>query len=95
MVCFATKIYAPIIKKRRIIYRSYKHCSEQTYIQDLSYIPFQVCEIFDHVDDTYWFSQSLIRQVIDNHAPLKRSLASDYLATEGDWANNYGVLEQK
>ena len=72
MVCFATKIYAPIIKKRHIIYRSYKHFSEQTYTQDLSYIPFQVCEIFDRVDDAYWFSQSLIRQAIDNHATLKK-----------------------
>ena len=72
MVCFAIKMYALIIKKRHIIYRSYKHFIEQTYIQDLSYIPFQVCEIFDRVDDAYWFSQSSIRQVLDDHAPLKK-----------------------
>jgi len=38
MACFATKMHLPIIKKRHIIYRSYKHFSEQTYTQDLSYI---------------------------------------------------------
>ena len=52
-VCFFTKMPAPIIKKRYIMYRSYKHFSEQTYIHDLSYILFQVCEMFDHVDDAY------------------------------------------
>jgi len=59
MVSFATKMHAPIIKKWHIIYRSYKHFSEQTYIQDLSYIPFQVCEIFDHVNDAYRFACEL------------------------------------
>jgi len=36
-VCFFTKMHAPIIKKQHIIYRSYTHFREQTYIQDLLY----------------------------------------------------------
>ena len=49
MVWFATKMHKPIFNKWHIIYRSYKHFSEQTYIQDLSYNPFRVCEIFEGV----------------------------------------------
>ena len=35
-------------------------------------IPFHVDEIFEDVDDSHWFSQRLISDVIEDHAPLKR-----------------------
>jgi hypothetical protein len=74
MVCFATKMHAPVIKKRHITYRSYKKFDENAYSQDLANIPYQVSEVFDDVDDAYWFCQTLISQVIDEHAPLKKRI---------------------
>ena len=74
MVCFATKMYAPVIKKRQIVYRSYKHFDENSYTNDLLNIPFHVCEIFDDVEDSYWFCQEMITDIMNTHAPIKQRI---------------------
>ena len=38
----------------------------------MSYAPFHVSEVFDDIDDTYWFNENLISGVINDHAPFKR-----------------------
>ena len=37
-------------------------------------IIFHVADIFDDIDDIAWFSSSLIRNVIDAHAPVKSKI---------------------
>ena len=71
MICFATKMHAPTKVKRKVTYRSYKHFNEIKFKQDLSVLPFHVSEVFDCIDDSYWYVESLIKDIIDEHAPLK------------------------
>ena len=52
-------------------YRSYKHFDKSQYLQDLSYAPFHVAEIFDTVDDSYWFFNKILSNIIEENAPLK------------------------
>ncbi len=40
----------------------------------MSLVPFHVAEIFDSVDGSYWFCNSLILDVIDRHAPTKQRI---------------------
>ena len=70
----ATRRFAPIMKPRKIFHRSYKHFCEADYLTDLSFAPFHVADIFDDIDDIAWFSSSLIRNVIDAHAPVKSKI---------------------
>ena len=62
------------MKPRKIFYRSYKHFCEADYLTDLSFAPFHVADIFDDIGDIAWFSSSLIRNVIDAHAPVKSKI---------------------
>ena len=70
MICFYTKIHVQHKKRKTIFYRSYKKFNEKEYVKDLYEAPFHVAEIFDSVDDSYWFCQSMIKDVIDKHAPI-------------------------
>jgi len=58
-------------KKQKICCRSYKNFDENSYQNDLSTAPFHVSEIFDCVDDSYWFCQELMLEVMNRHAPTK------------------------
>jgi len=71
MVLFATKCHNQVRQPQRITYRSYKHFEKNSYIDDINGAPFHVGEIFDSVDDSYWFYNQLMKQIIDDHAPLK------------------------
>lgn len=37
----------------------------------MSYAPFHVFDIFDDVEDKYWFLDVLFSEIIEDHAPLK------------------------
>ena len=74
MVCFATKQFVKATGPRRITYRSFKHFSEAAYASDADKAPFHVGDIFDNVDDCYWFSMKLLQDIIDEHAPLKQKV---------------------
>ena len=41
------------------------------YIEDVSRIPVTACQIFDYPSDNYWALQTLLTDVINQHAPLK------------------------
>ena len=71
MICFATKMQVERRKKRVIKYRSYKNFDNDKYMFDLSMIPFNIAEIFDDIDDSYWVYETLVKDVINEHAPLK------------------------
>ena len=59
-------------KDKWITYRSYKHFQDQDYLDDVSRIPFHMCDVFDDSDDAYWAYNKLLRDVIDTHTPQKR-----------------------
>ena len=71
MVLFATKIHVITRKPRKIMYRSYKFFDKSNYVKDLSMAPFHVGEVFDDINDAYWFCENLMRDVINEHAPVK------------------------
>ncbi len=41
---------------------------------DLSRALFQVAELFDDVKDSYWFCNELLRDLVDEHAPMKQRI---------------------
>ena len=67
----ATRMHAPVVQKNKITYRSMKHFSPEVFKQEVSQIPFHVSNIFDDVDDSYWFQDRLFQDVLNEHAPLK------------------------
>ena len=70
----ATRRHAPSQKPKRIYYRSYWHFCENDYLDDIASAPFLVAHVFDDIDDIAWFHSSLIRNVIDSHAPVKSKI---------------------
>ena len=72
MICFSTKAYAPVKQKSMIKYRSFKHFDKCKYEEDLSLAPFHVGNIFDDIDDSMWFCESLMLNVMNTHAPVKK-----------------------
>ena len=74
IVCAATKIHAPQIQPRQIIYRTYKNFCDQDFINDLEAAPFHVSNIFDETDDMYWFHNTLLTNIVNEHAPLKKKV---------------------
>ena len=72
LVAFSTKLHLPRLAQKVISYRSYKHFDEEIYKRDISFAPFHVGYIFDEFDDTFWFNQTLLSNIIDSHAPVKR-----------------------
>ncbi len=61
----------PSFKLRQIFYRSYKHFGETVFMDEVSNIPFSICDVFDEVDDNYWLYSKLFSEVLDEYAPLK------------------------
>ncbi len=58
-----------------IVYRSYKDFKGEIYVTDLEIVSYQVCEIFDTPDDSYWFYQKMLKGVIISHSLLKKKIA--------------------
>ena len=74
LVCMATKMSVPHLKPRIKLYRSFKKFNQESFISDLNSVPFQVANIFDDIDDSYWAFSHLLTNVIDGHAPKKKKL---------------------
>ena len=72
IICVATRIHAPKSENRTICYRSYKRMNDECFIKDLSCAPLHVGKVFDDVDDQAWFFNTLVRDIVDQHAPEKR-----------------------
>ena len=69
-VLFSTEVHVPARQPRTIIYRTYKNLLLK-YNYDLSCAPFHVGGIFDGIDDSYWYYETLLEGIIDDHVPLK------------------------
>ena len=72
LVGFATKITVPKTGNAFVTYRSYKKFNEAEFRQDFANVPYQVSEIFDDIEDKYWFYETLTNEIINSHAPLKK-----------------------
>ena len=77
MICVSTKLYVPRRKASAITYRSYKRFNEEHFNNDIESIPFHVAEIFDDIDDSYWFSDTMLQDVIQQHAPIKKRMVKN------------------
>ena len=71
LVSVVIKGAAPPPKKRKIISRSYKNFDEEAFSEAVGVIPFHVAYVFEDVDDIYWAHESLLTDVLDEHAPVK------------------------
>ena len=61
-------------------YRSMKNFDEPAFLSSLSDIPWDTAYTFDDVNDICCHWESLLKQAIDHHAPLKRvNLKSNHL----------------
>ena len=67
-------MYNQDLNGKLYVYRSYKRFSKDSYLQDLKVIPFHVADIFGAVDNSYWLCQTLLRDVIDLHGPIKKRM---------------------
>ena len=52
-----------------ISFRSFKNLNEDELLKDLSVAPWHVGDIFDSVDDRYFYWSKLVNDVLDNQAP--------------------------
>ena len=78
LIACSTKMHVPRNTNRLIHYRSYKHFDETSFKHDLEIAPFHVGDMFDEVDDTFWFNHTLIQDIVDGHAPIKRKKTVKY-----------------
>ena len=70
LIAFSTKLHVQRTTRDPIWYRSYKKFDEEYFKRDIATAPYHVGEIFDDLDDKFWYSKSLIDDIINEHAPL-------------------------
>ncbi len=70
MIYMVTKVHTSKPQKRQVTYRSLKTLNVEQYIYDLEMAPFQVGEIFEDVDDQYYFVNTLFTEISNEHIPL-------------------------
>jgi hypothetical protein len=44
---------------------------QQAFADDLERTPFHVAHVFDDVNDVYWAHEQMLKQFVNEHAPLK------------------------
>ena len=71
MIYFSSEIHVPRKSKNVISYRSYKTFDLTNFKNDISTVPYHVGELFDDFSDKFWFTDKLICEVVDEHAPRK------------------------
>ena len=71
-------MHVPRNENRYINYRRYKHFDEKSFKHDLDVAPFYVGNIFDDVDDIFWFNNTMIQEILDGHAPIKHKKTVKY-----------------
>jgi hypothetical protein len=61
-------------KHSSIKYRSYKNFNQSAFLEDLTLVPWNVCESFDDPNDALDCWEKLFLEVVEKHAPLKERL---------------------
>ena len=72
LIACSTKMHVPRNGNKYITYRSYKHFNQDSFKYDIDTAPFYVGNIFDGVDDIFWYNHTLIQDGINGHAPMKQ-----------------------
>ena len=67
----ASKMFAPLFPKRKLVYRSMKHFRVDLFQNELENVAFHVCNPFEDIDYIYWAQNNLFMSVLNEHAPLK------------------------
>ncbi|KAH3805925.1 hypothetical protein DPMN_134235 [Dreissena polymorpha] len=68
MISISIKKHCNPTKTKNLIFRSYKNFDPLFFNNDLEQVPFNVANVFD---DIYWAHGSLLKQVVNDHAPVK------------------------
>ena len=55
-------------KRQKVTFRSYKNFCEADFVQDLQRALLHIGGIFDDIDDSYWAYETLVREIVDEHA---------------------------
>ena len=71
LIYVTTSLRAPRLAKKTVTYRNYKNFQAESFIKDLEYIPTSVTSVFNDPSDNYWAYLSMVKDVVDDHAPLK------------------------
>ena len=69
-----TKRFVLSPQTRIIFYRSYKKFFASEFVNSVAFAPFHVIDIFDEIDDMAWYTNALLRNIIDEHAHMKARL---------------------
>ena len=59
-------------KRQQVTFRSYKNFQEAEFTRDLHRVPFQVATVFEDANDCYWAYETLLMDIVDEHAPKKQ-----------------------
>ena len=73
------KVKTPRVKPAYITVRSVSNYNSESFLEDLSYVPWHMVNFFDDVDDRVETFNSLFLEVLDEHAPIKRIRIKDCL----------------
>ncbi len=71
MVGCIIKVQLPTFNPLRVTYRNYKTFDENSFKEDISQIPFQVCGIFDDISDQYWVQNVLLTEVLKSACTIE------------------------
>ena len=71
MIGILVKGKAPFVPNEKVQYRSFKDFNEADFNADVQNIPFHISYVFDDPDDVYWAHEYLLKEVIDEHVPMK------------------------
>ena len=63
--------YIPF-NRTKMSYRCFKNLDEEMLLQDLWRVPFHVPHVFDDINDAYGAHEGLIKEVLDEHIPVKQ-----------------------
>ena len=72
MIFTTLKEHMNTIDRKKVLFRSYKNFNEESFEDDLTKVPFHIAHIFDDVDDIYWATETLFREIVEEHAPIKQ-----------------------
>ena len=71
LISVVIKGLAPPPKVRKLLCRSYRNVDEVAFSDAVGAIPFHVAYVFDDVDDIYWAHETLLLDIVDEHAPIR------------------------
>ena len=72
VTCVASKLHKSYVSPKTILYRSYKKIDDETFINDVKYIPFSVCDILVTMTTVYGVSTNYCLMLLIKMLQLKR-----------------------